>query len=189
MGRARGSGAVQEMKVGPSQPPVRRVAANHHMLCWLKTVVVSEVEKAHVMRQVGTRKTVRSPSLEGSPLTCRYEIGGVKTGTDSSGPGGVWRVPASWPDGVRHEGDVSLVCCFCTERGKAHPDTTARGRCEGASQAGGTRKGLSTDAGALADRPVVAEMPLLGAVGVGSEGVGSSVAGSFGQPGAGSGGA
>lgn len=59
-------------------------------------------------------------------MTCRYgETGGIKTGTDSSGPGGVWRVPASWPDGVRHEGDVSLVCCFCTERGKAHPDTTA----------------------------------------------------------------
>ena len=59
-------------------------------------------------------------------MTCRYgEIGGIKTGTDSSGPGGVWRVPASWPDGVRHEGDVSLVCCFCTERGKAYPDTTA----------------------------------------------------------------
>ena len=88
--------------------------------------MVSEVEKAHVMRQVGTRKTVRSPSLEGSPLTCRYgETGDIKTGTDSSGPGGVWRVPADWPDGVRHEGDVSLVCCFCTERGKAHPDTTA----------------------------------------------------------------
>src|SRR5512132_2645502 len=74
-------------------------------------------------------------------------MGGIKTGTDSSGPGGVWRVPAAWPDGVRHEGDVSLVCCSCTERGKAHPETTARGRCEGASQAGGTRKGLSTDAG------------------------------------------
>jgi hypothetical protein len=46
---------------GPSSPPVRRVAANHHMLRWLKTVVVSDVEKAHVMRQVGIGKTVRSP--------------------------------------------------------------------------------------------------------------------------------
>jgi hypothetical protein len=25
---------------------------------WLKTVVVSDVEKAHVMRQVGTRKAI-----------------------------------------------------------------------------------------------------------------------------------
>jgi hypothetical protein len=31
------------------------------MLRWLKTVVVSDVEKAHVMRQVGIGKTVRSP--------------------------------------------------------------------------------------------------------------------------------
>jgi protein required for attachment to host cells len=31
------------------------------MLRWLKTVVVSDVEKAHEMRQVGIGKTVRSP--------------------------------------------------------------------------------------------------------------------------------
>ena len=30
------------------------------MLRWLKTVVVSDVEKAHEMRQVGIGKTVRS---------------------------------------------------------------------------------------------------------------------------------
>ena len=40
---------------------LRGEASNHHMLRWLKTVVVSEVEKAHRMRQVGTGKTVRSP--------------------------------------------------------------------------------------------------------------------------------
>jgi len=66
---------VQEMKVvGPSSPPVRRVAANHHMLRWLKTVVVSDVEKAHEMRQVGIGKTVRSPRFRGSLWTCRYSI-------------------------------------------------------------------------------------------------------------------
>ena len=37
---------MQEMKVGPSSPLLRGVAANHHMLRWLKTVVVSDVEKA-----------------------------------------------------------------------------------------------------------------------------------------------
>jgi hypothetical protein len=31
------------------------------MLRWLKTVVVSDVEKAHGMRQVGIGKMVRSP--------------------------------------------------------------------------------------------------------------------------------
>jgi protein required for attachment to host cells len=36
------------------------------MLRWLKTVVVSDVEKAHEMRQVGIRKTivVEVPLLE-----------------------------------------------------------------------------------------------------------------------------
>ena len=33
------------------------VASNRLMLRWLMTVVVSDEEKAHVMRQVGTGKT------------------------------------------------------------------------------------------------------------------------------------
>ena len=61
VGRARGCGAVRKMKVWPFGAALRGEASNHHMLRWLKTVVVSDVEKAHVMRQVGTRKTVRSP--------------------------------------------------------------------------------------------------------------------------------
>jgi len=44
------------------------------MLRWLKTVVVSDVEKAHEMRQVGIGKTVRSPRFRGSLLTCRNLI-------------------------------------------------------------------------------------------------------------------
>ena len=32
-------------------------------------------------------------------------------------------MPADWPGGVRHEGDASLVCCGCMERGKARCDT------------------------------------------------------------------
>jgi len=44
----------------PFGAALRWEASNHHMLRWLKTVVVSDVEKAHVMRQVGTGKTVRS---------------------------------------------------------------------------------------------------------------------------------
>jgi len=34
------------------------------MLRWLKTVVVSDTEKAHKMRQMGIRKTVRSLEVE-----------------------------------------------------------------------------------------------------------------------------
>ena len=60
------------MKVWPFGVALRWEASNHHMLRWLKTVVVSDVEKAHVMRQVGIGKTVRSPRFRGSLLTCRY---------------------------------------------------------------------------------------------------------------------
>jgi hypothetical protein len=53
--------------------------------------------------------------------------------------GGAWRVPAYWPGGVRHGGDVSLVCCFCAEREKASADTAVLvGRREGASQSAET---------------------------------------------------
>ena len=45
VGRAFGHGAVQEMKVWPFAAALRWEAANHHMLRWLKTVVVSDVEK------------------------------------------------------------------------------------------------------------------------------------------------
>ena len=44
------------MKVWPFGAALRWEASNHHMLRWLKTVVVSDVEKAHVMRQVGIGK-------------------------------------------------------------------------------------------------------------------------------------
>jgi hypothetical protein len=40
------------------------------MLRWLKTVVVSDEEKAHTMRQVGIRKASASESLP----TCRNTI-------------------------------------------------------------------------------------------------------------------
>jgi len=46
---------------------LRGVASNHLMLRWLKTVVVSDEEKAHMMRQVGIGKASASESL----LKCR----------------------------------------------------------------------------------------------------------------------
>ena len=61
------------MKVWPFAAALRWEAANH-MLRWLKTVVVSDVEKAHEMRQVGIGKTVRSPRFRGPLLTCRNSI-------------------------------------------------------------------------------------------------------------------
>ena len=49
---------------GPFGAALRREASNHRVLRWLKTVVVSDAEKAQVMRQVGIRKTVRSLEVE-----------------------------------------------------------------------------------------------------------------------------
>ena len=48
---------MQEMEVWPSDVGLRGRASNHPVLRWLKTVVVSDREKAYEMRQVGTRKT------------------------------------------------------------------------------------------------------------------------------------
>jgi len=55
------------MKEWPFGVALRGVASNRLELRWLRTVVVSVEEKAHVMRQVGTEKVSGSESL----LTCR----------------------------------------------------------------------------------------------------------------------
>ncbi len=49
---------MREMKVWPFKAALRGEALNRHMLRWLKTVVVSDVEKASLRCQVGTRKTI-----------------------------------------------------------------------------------------------------------------------------------
>ncbi len=49
---------------------LRGEASNHLMLRWLKTVVVSDEEKAHKMRQVGTGKASESEPLR----KCRNQI-------------------------------------------------------------------------------------------------------------------
>ena len=51
------------MKVWPFGVALRGEASNHLMLRWLMTVVVSDEEKAHVMRQVGTGKASTSEPL------------------------------------------------------------------------------------------------------------------------------
>jgi len=47
----------ERWRYGPPTSAFRGRASNHPVLRWLKTVVVSDREKAHVMCQVGTRKT------------------------------------------------------------------------------------------------------------------------------------
>jgi hypothetical protein len=70
-------------------------------------------------------------------------------------------VPAYWPGGVRHVGDVSPVCGFRMEQEKAGPDTA---RCvggrEGVPQAADTARGRVPMRDLLADRSVVVRKPL-----------------------------
>jgi hypothetical protein len=86
------------------------------MLRWLKTVVVSDVEKAHWMRQVGIRETTAVRGVE-SLFKWHQNRGAFQI------PGEVWRVPMYWPGGVRHRGGVNLICGLRRERRNANVDT------------------------------------------------------------------
>jgi hypothetical protein len=123
------------------------------MLRWLMTVVVSDEEKAHMMCQVGIRKANASESL----MTCRNQVRRHRNRGISVASGRAWRVPVCWPGGVRHEGDASLICGFCTEREKARLDMGvghARRR-EGVRQAAETVRRRVPSRDALADQLVV----------------------------------
>ncbi len=62
---------------------LRGEASNHLKLRWLKTVVVSVEEKAHVMCQVGIGKASASEPL----MTCREVWGDIETGPNGCGLG------------------------------------------------------------------------------------------------------
>jgi hypothetical protein len=55
---------------------LRGEASSRLMLRWLKTVVVSDEEKARVTGQAGTGKASASEPL----MTCRDQCDGIKTG-------------------------------------------------------------------------------------------------------------
>src|SRR6266498_3579090 len=101
-------------------------------------------------------------------------------------PGSARRVPADWPGGVRHVGDVSLVCCSRTKRGKARPDTAA------CPMAGGERecpkraepaRGVSTVAGRAGGPARSSGEAPAWRGGGGAKGPGCPWLGSSGQPG------
>ena len=100
---------MQEMKVWPFGVALRGVMSNRLKLRWLKTVVVSVEEKAHVMRQVGTGKASMSESL----MTCRNE---QKTSKPDRAKGsGISLAGARWlarrcPAYRRRESGLRLLC-------------------------------------------------------------------------------
>ncbi len=74
------------MKVWPFGVALRGEASNHLMLRWLMTVVVSDEEKAHVMRQVGTGKASRERTTEdASKRKGDIETGEIKSLRDEPG--------------------------------------------------------------------------------------------------------
>src|SRR5674476_1054886 len=93
----------------PFGAALRGEASNRLMLRWLKTVVVSDEEKASRRRQVGTGKTTIA---EASKVFRRHQNRGVVCT-----PGRVGRVTAYWPGGVRWWGGVRAVGCCRRGRG------------------------------------------------------------------------
>ena len=55
----------------PSGAALRGEASNRLMLRWLKTVVVSDEEKAPVRRQVGIRKTIAAEASKINQMTSK----------------------------------------------------------------------------------------------------------------------
>jgi hypothetical protein len=98
--------------------------------------------------QVGIGKTVRKSRSLLAGVAGDVSLEGKLT----SKPGRLWsasgraqRVPADWLGGVRHEGDVSPICCSRMEREKACPGTALWGERERFERM--NRKRLSTDPG------------------------------------------
>ena len=64
---------MQEMKVWPFGVALRGETSNRLKLRWLKAIVVSVGEKAHVMRQVGTGKTFQKAPARETGWGCAVE--------------------------------------------------------------------------------------------------------------------
>ena len=95
------------------------------MLRWLKTVVVSDEEKASLETSGGGREGERKRiAVEVSKLV----LDGIRTGTGTRFQDKSGGYPDCWPGGARHVGDASPICCSHMERGKAGLDTAAGDR-------------------------------------------------------------
>lgn len=106
------------------------------MLRWLKTVVVSDEEKASKRRQVGAGKTTTVQASKDLRWHRNRDVLRI--------PGRAWREPADWPGGARCLGGVSPVCGSRAERVKACSETAAdqqvaRGSAEGREESPSAR--------------------------------------------------
>jgi hypothetical protein len=97
------------------------------------------------VRQVRFRETSASEPL----MTCRKVQDDVETGGNSLTRDQSGGRPDFCPDGIRHEGGVTLDQAFVWNAG------TCRSDVKGETQAGGPCEGESTDAGHRGGAPVV----------------------------------
>ena len=90
-------------------------------------MVVSIEEKAGPRSgQVRIKETSASEPL----MTCRKEQRWRQNRVGLVNPGQVWELPAYGPDGVRHEGGVTLVQAFVRNVGTCRPDVKGDVRVE-----------------------------------------------------------
>ena len=109
----------------PSGVVLRGRAPNRPVLRWLKTVVVSDREKARLIASGGDQEDVPEAPARDSGWACAVEASLAKTRWHRKR--GVWLFsrdqpggrPDYWPGGARREGGVILVCGSGTEREKA----------------------------------------------------------------------
>src|SRR5215204_5217461 len=117
----------------PSGVVLRGKAPNHPVLRWLKTVVVSDREKARLIASGGDQEDVPEsarPEMFGGRV-CAVEASLAKSRWHRKR--GVWLFsrdepggrPDYWPGGARREGGVSLVCGSGTEREKASVESAS----------------------------------------------------------------
>ena len=68
------------------------------MLRWLKTVVVSDVEKAHVMRRWGSERRCDALKPSGKPFEItKWEVWEARGGGGAKGPGHLWWCSSDQP--------------------------------------------------------------------------------------------
>ena len=155
--------------VWPSGAVLRKEASNHHEGHWLKTVVLNVVGKGVAgPRQVWTGKMSDEREFSAVDVSKLSQTTSKPRPEVSLGMNlGDIRLPPRWCPAYRqHEpGPGSRM-----ERMKARPIPSAgRPVARGRTPSGGIREEQSTDAGTLADSPVVAVIRLRIAVGWGAK--------------------
>ena len=119
----------------------------HRMLRWLKTVVVSDEEKAHEMRQVGTGKASESEPLSKCRNQIRWHRNWGAWGCSRTSLAGARLLARRCPAWRRRESGLRLSR-GTWEGGRRYRVPALRGgQARGSAPSGRNRKALSTVAG------------------------------------------